>query len=129
MLLPLVANSEAISCMLLPLVANAEAISLKRIKRVRIGALAFVLLEQLFLIYWSSFFLIYWSSCLVIFFYYFKTPQTFSGEWGGAREGQAPRTLYMHICIWKAEILTTFYWNINHFIFYWRRNINHLIFY
>ena len=40
------------------------------------------------------------------------------GEWGGAREGQAPRTMYMHICICKNEILTTLERNINQLIFY-----------
>ena len=77
-----------------------------------------LVVEALAVDFWNSFFCFYWNSNLffieLVTYFFF---QTFLGEWGGAREGQAPRTLYMHICIWKNEISTSFYWNINQLIF------------
>ena len=91
------------------------------------------LVEALALVFfWNSCFFIeqllssLLNSCLVISvavsfnllnsLFYLKTFKP-SGEWGGAREGQAPRTLYMHICIWRGQISTSFGPNINHLIF------------
>ena len=82
-------------------------------------------------VFWNSYFCFYWNSCFLIsepvfywtsFFYNWNSYLFFLSNflgWVGrlAREGKAPRTLYMHICIWKAEISTSFSWNINQLIF------------
>ena len=96
-------------------------------------AVVFIFLKKLFLIvaahfllnsfffYWTNCFLFSWNSFFLFeavdYYFDFKTFQNFRGVGRLAREGQAPRTLYMHICIWKDEIITSIERNSNHFFF------------
>ena len=67
-------------------------------------AMLFILFEQFVFVFCSSFF-------------YFIFFSNFWVSGAACPLGQSPTNLYMNICIRKAEISTSFYWNIDQLIF------------
>ena len=77
----------------------------------------FFLLKQLFLFYWNSFFLFSGTSCLLKKFCFIYSFKNFLGWVGRCLLGPSPTPLYMHMCIWRGQIITSFGPNIDHLFF------------
>ena len=118
--------------------------TIQRIERVWVGALAlfywnsffyfcssFLFVIVSFCFYWISLFFVFWTSFLsvtvAVIYFLFQNFFKLLGEWGGAREGQAPRTMYIHMYM-KGPNINQFWAKYQPAHFCWERNINHLIF-